>query len=82
MVNLFTTIVQKELLQSKSGRRNLHLNISNNDVDKIKGLGKNNNIVIKRADKGNSIVILDTVDYLREGLRQLSDNTFYQYMSS
>ena len=43
----------------------------------LKELSNNRNIVIKPADKGGAIVIWDRQDYVREGLRQLSDRTFY-----
>ena len=40
-------------------------------------LRKNPEIVIKKADKGSAVVIMNTTDYLREGYRQLSDGNFY-----
>ena len=33
--------------------------------------------MIRKADKGNAICILDTVDYLYEGFKQLSNTEFY-----
>ena len=41
-------------------------------------LKNNENIVIKKADKGSAVVVMNTTDYLREGYRQLSDQKFYQ----
>ena len=41
-------------------------------------LSKNPEIVIKKADKGSAVVVMNTTDYLREGYRQLSDPNFYQ----
>ena len=40
-------------------------------------LSTNPNITIKKADKGNAIVIMDTSDYIKEAERQLSDSNFY-----
>jgi hypothetical protein len=34
-------------------------------------------IIIKKADKGSAVVVMNTTDYLREGLRQLQDRKFY-----
>jgi hypothetical protein len=37
-------------------------------------------IIIKKADKGSAVVLMNTTDYLREGLRQLQDRKFYKLM--
>lgn len=39
----------------------------------IKTIKDNNNIMIKKADKGAAVVILYISDYLREIYRQLDD---------
>ena len=44
----------------------------------MKTLKKNNNIVIKPADKGGAIVIQDLTDYIREGERQLNKEEHYR----
>ena len=41
-------------------------------------LKQNTDIVIKPADKGSAVVIQNKEDYIKEGLRQLSDQNFYQ----
>ena len=43
----------------------------------IKELLANEQILIKPADKGSTVVIWDRIDYLREGYRQLSYPLFY-----
>ena len=40
-------------------------------------LANNLNIVIKKADKGSAVVVMQTTNYLWEGYRQLSDKEFY-----
>ena len=35
-------------------------------------------VIIKPADKGSAVVLMDKSDYLKEGLRQLSDLHFYR----
>ena len=48
-------------------------NLSKAEYRAIKELSNNTNIIIKPADKGGAVVILDKKDYLAEGYKQLSD---------
>ena len=43
----------------------------------IEELKNNKEIIIKPADKGSAVVVMDLNDYTREGLRQLDDENFY-----
>ena len=43
----------------------------------ITELCNNKNIVIKKADKGSAVVVMNATDYLREGYRQLGDTNVY-----
>ena len=43
----------------------------------LRELSENPEIVIKKADKGSAVVVMNTTDYLREGYRQLSHPKFY-----
>ena len=43
----------------------------------IEELKNNKEIIIKPADKGSAVVVKNTGDYIKEGLRQLSDENFY-----
>ena len=52
-------------------------NISADETKALKQLASNRNIVIKPADKGGAVVILDREFYIAEGIRQLSDPKFY-----
>lgn len=48
-------------------------NLTKTETLALKELMKNRDIVIKPADKGNAVVILDRSQYLWEGYRQLGD---------
>uniref|UniRef100_A0A1A8C3F2 Reverse transcriptase domain-containing protein n=1 Tax=Nothobranchius kadleci TaxID=1051664 RepID=A0A1A8C3F2_NOTKA len=52
-------------------------NLSIDETKALKELTGNKNIIIKPADKGSSIVIMDRAQYLWEGKRQLLDTTYY-----
>ena len=51
-------------------------NLSKGEKLAIKTLSTNKNIMIKPADKGQDVV-QDVLDYINEGIRQLSDTNFY-----
>jgi len=78
-VNLEAMIISNEhdlngYIPYSPGNHNLTLQ----EREALELLKNNNNIVIKRADKGSAVVIQDRIDYINEGLRQLSDNNFYR----
>ena len=52
-------------------------NINPKERVAIRELRDNNKIIIKPADKGSAVVILNREDYLTEGYKQLSDENFY-----
>ena len=56
----------------------LNDNLSSNQRKALHDLKGNNNIVIKPADKGGSIVIMDKDNYMKETCTQLHDGRFYQ----
>ena len=58
------------------------LNISEQEYLAIKSLKNNNEIVIKKADKGSATVIMNKTDYLAEGYRQLSNLNYYKKLDS
>ena len=53
-------------------------NLTPNERKALKELCNNKDIIIKPADKGSAVVIMQREDYLREGYRQLSDPKFYR----
>jgi hypothetical protein len=52
-------------------------NFSNKNIALVKELKDIQDIVIKKADKGSNIVVMDKEAYINEGLRQLNDTKFY-----
>lgn len=52
-------------------------NLTGEETKALKELRENKQIIIKPADKGSAVVILDRDQYLQEGYRQLNDTTYY-----
>ena len=74
-------IIQNTLKEIKK-KSNKHFkgNLKKEERTAITTLRNNKNIVIKPADKGGNIVIMDREDYLEEGLTQLSDHNHYELL--
>ncbi len=62
---------------SKVPIKNVHHNIHEKELEAVKSLKKNPNIVLKKFDKGRGICVMSKKDYVEEGLRQLSDRKSY-----
>ena len=57
-------------------------NISKQEMHAIKSLRNNPNIILKPADKGSSIVVMNKADYLKEGYRQLNNPQHYRKINA
>lgn len=53
-------------------------NLSPHELQALKSLSRNLHVVIKPADKGSAVVLMDREQYLFEGYRQLNDKTYYK----
>ncbi|TWW62547.1 hypothetical protein D4764_04G0011940 [Takifugu flavidus] len=57
-------------------------NLSHEEATALQELRQNINIIIKPADKGSAVVIMDREQYLWEGRRQLEDEEFGEFLNS
>ena len=57
-------------------------NLTKEETSALMSLKKNRNIVIKPADKGSAVVIMDKSQYIWEGYRQLLDPAYYKKLDS
>ena len=71
----FTSNVKRDLLECKIIKKTKD-NLTKNERKALNELKRNPNIIIKKADKRSSIVIMDKADYIK-GHRQLMDTNFY-----
>ncbi len=56
---------------------NVSRNLTSGQYKALDSLKNNSKIIIKPADKGSNVVILNKKDYIQEGLRQLHNTDFY-----
>ena len=57
-------------------------NLSPDEIEALNNLKNNEDVIIKSADKGSSVVIMDKSQYLWEGYRQLNNTTYYRKLES
>ena len=69
--------LNENCLENSAQERPQRHNLRKAEITALKSLRLNNEIVIKKADKGSAVVILNRDDYVKEGLRQLNDKNFY-----
>ena len=53
-------------------------NLSREEQQALQNLRKYDDVIIKQADKGSAVVIMDKEAYLQEAMRQLNDSEIYQ----
>ena len=71
-------IVSEFLKQLDTLSTNIKKNLKKEEYQAMRKLYMNNDIVIKPADKGGSIVIMNTTDYINEAERQLNNPDHYE----
>lgn len=76
--NTERTVRQYELKNNFYYLKNVKSNISGQGRKAITNLRNNDKIIIKPADKGGMICIMNKLDYNREAYRQLTNNKYYK----
>ena len=79
-LDFYITAVTEELSHSEQKGKH-YSNISKNELESLRKLSQDQSIVIKKADKSNTTVIMNTDDYRKEVLRQLDNVTYYETLS-
>lgn len=75
-INGYTDYLQKEIIKLTTVNKTKH-NISRKEQNALQCLSKDKSILIQKADKGGSIVVLNTVDYENKMYNMLSDAITY-----
>ena len=68
--------------QDKKYRESREKHLTKEEYKAIRSLRSNKDIVIKPADKGSAIVIMDKLSYINEGQKQPHNTQFYEQTSS
>ena len=56
-------------------------NLTKQERIALKNLISNDQIIINKADKGSTVVVLNKSDYIKEGLQHLCDPTVYRKLN-
>ena len=70
--------MRENILKETQDTPDFNTNISEELRRAIHQLRTNKNIIIREADKGSCIVLLNTKDYIKEGYQHLEDTTTYK----
>lgn len=83
LIDTFCRVVEQEILEGLQNAPHSHQqNLSKDEQCAIQELAKDSEIIIKPADKGGAIVIMNSTDYITEAYRQLNDETFYRKLNT
>ena len=74
----YKTSVLNDMQSRNKTKRRPRFNTSKHERKEIGTLKNNTEIIIKPADKGGAIVIMDKLDYIKEGERQLQQLQHYK----
>ncbi|KAJ8037466.1 hypothetical protein HOLleu_18283 [Holothuria leucospilota] len=72
----FISVVTSEIMRAPEHRA--FGNLSSEERCALRDLSSNFNVVIKQADKGSAVVVMDRQRYIQEGYRLLNDTSVYQ----
>lgn len=80
LIQAFEKVVTRDLIQLETTNKPCWSNITKAENHALNTLAADTSIIIKEADKGGRIVILNKQDYMQEIHRQLTDTTFYEIL--
>lgn len=68
----YAVALERKILESNLNKRT-YRNLTKEEQEALKNLKRYEDIVIKQADKGSAVVVMDKNRYIREAMRQLND---------
>ena len=80
VLDFYIKAITHEIFTSKR-KWNIKSDLSQEEQVALKSLSQDDNIVIKKSDKGSKIAIMNREDYIAEAQRQLNNSTYYEVLS-
>lgn len=77
----FINCIVEDICQEPQKRKK-YSNLSRNELVALRELKNDEDIIIKPADKGGAIVLMNRADYINEANRQLNNQMFYEQVRS
>ncbi|XP_071153486.1 uncharacterized protein [Mytilus edulis] len=78
----FIDNVKTDILTNVKINNQTYDNLTPDERVALTNLRDNDDIVIKPADKGSAVVVMDKSNYVQEAIRQLDDDRFYRKLNS
>lgn len=72
------SLVSNTLRKALSKKKHIEENLTRDEMKVLTDLKKDTNIIITKADKGNTIVILNETEYVSKSLNLLNNNKVYE----
>ena len=76
-LEVFLSEIEKEIFAIQDSRLG-YSNLSREEWQAMRSLADDRSIMIKKADKGSSVVVWDRYDYIAEAEKQLKDQNVYK----
>ena len=77
---MYIRAVQRDVMQVYQKQAPFRRNLSRSELKALNSLSSRSDIIIKPADKGGAVVVMNTSDYTAEAHKQLSDTKFYKQL--
>lgn len=81
-ISTFTNLLAKDSMKLHYNKKRSYSNLTRIEREAIKTLKSDKDLIIRQADKGGAVVLLDKAYYEKEIFGQLSDTKTYQRLKS
>ena len=79
---MYTSALEEKIFRESNLKEKCHQNLTKEEQKAREDLRSYDDIVIKQADKGSAVVVMDKERYVTEATRQLGDSAVYVSLES